>query len=118
MKLKSLLLLFLVVFLNTSFVAKKSLLPTSLQIRIIDELGSYVTGAKAILYDNESDYFNEENALQEKTSDAKGRVLFKKLESKVYFIKVTKGKKTNDDGGMKTGTLVKARRNKVNIIIQ
>ena len=115
---KTILFLFFVFLSNSLFLAESSILPTSLQISVIDELGSYVSGAKAALYSNESDYFNEANPLQEKVTDKKGRALFKKLEPKVYFLKVTKGNKTNDDGGTKTNKLTKARRNKVNIVIQ
>lgn len=94
------------------------LLPTSLAITVIDNLGNIQKGAKVALYDNEDDLFNEEDAIDQGRTDNKGRITFKKLKPKVYYVRATQGKKTNEGEAEITGKLISGRKNKVNIVIR
>ena len=113
------LVLFVIVLLSTSFIGENpKALPTSLKITVLDKLGNAVEGAKVTLYRNSSDYEKSENAVAgpEKTNE-KGQVTFKKLQAKSYYVEVKKGDKSNYGEAEQTGTLIKSRVNKVNIII-
>lgn len=92
---------------------------TSLKITVIDELGNIVEGASVQLYGTEEDYRNETNPVTDVgISDKKGQVKFKELESKVYFVNVTKGDKNNIGAGVQTAKLEESKLNKVNIVIE
>lgn len=110
----------LVVFILFSFSLKSDqLLPTSLRITVLNELGNTEQEVKVTLYGNSEDYKKEENAVMEgKTTDKKGRVTFKGLEPKVYFVNAEKGDKNNYGAGVQTDKLQEGRVNKVNIIIE
>lgn len=95
------------------------LLPTSLRITILNELGNAESEVKVTLYSNSEDYKKEENAVMEgKFTDKKGRVTFKGLEPKAYFVNAVKGDKNNYGAGVQTDILEEGRINKVNIIIE
>ncbi|BDD08760.1 hypothetical protein FUAX_11920 [Fulvitalea axinellae] len=98
--------------------AQAGILPTNLRFTVIDESGNVVKGASVTLYENEKDYLNEKNPIAMLKTDAKGRVTFKKLSPKAYYIMAKKGDKTNEGGGEKTFKLVSGRLNKINIVIQ
>ena len=51
-------------------------------------------------------------------TDNKGRVTFKDLEEKVYFINAVKGDMNNYGMGVQTGKLEKGKVNKVTIVIE
>lgn len=108
------------VFFLFSFSLKSDqLLPTSLRITVLNELGNVEPEAKVTLYGNGEDYKKEENAVMEgKMTDKKGRVTFKGLEPKVYFVNAEKGDKNNYGAGVQTDTLEEGKVNKVNIIIE
>ncbi len=109
--------LFLLMIVSTSFQAQ--LLPTSLKITVLDNLGNIVKNAEVNLYGNEEDYRNNENPIAEALrTDRKGRVIFKKLTSKSYFIDARKGDKNNDGEGVQTAKLKEGRVNKVNTVIE
>ena len=91
---------------------------TSLTVTVRDELGNIVEGASVKLFLKEEDYTKEVNPAEEGTTDAKGIVRFKKLESKVYFVLCRKGDKDNAGGGEKTPKLDEGKFNKVTIMIQ
>ncbi|MEM9857191.1 MAG: carboxypeptidase regulatory-like domain-containing protein [Bacteroidota bacterium] len=92
---------------------------TSIKITVIDELGNIVEGASVQLFGTEDDYRKEENAVTEvAVTDKKGQVKFKELESKVYFVNVTKGDKNNVGAGVQTAKLEEGKMNKVNIVIE
>jgi len=118
-KIKLFLALSFIVLLSVSFIGRNSMaLPTSLKITVLNKLGNVVEGAKVTLYRNSGDYENNENAVAgpEKTN-AKGQVTFKKLQAKSYYVEVKKGDKSNYGEAEQTGTLIKGKINKVNIII-
>lgn len=94
------------------------LLPTSLKVLVIDELGNPVPGAEVSLFKTEEDYRAGENLLVKKTTDKDGEVVFKKLEVGSYFVHADYDGKTNVGGGVQTEKLVEGRINKVNTIVQ
>ena len=110
------LLLFLFI-LFSSF--SSSVLQTKLQITVLNHLGNIVEGATVEIYGNEEDYRNEKNALREpRVSDEKGRVMYNKLEEKVYWLHVHKDDMNNHGAGVKTDKLTPKKVNKVNVIIE
>ena len=94
------------------------LLPTKLRVTVIDGLGNFVPGAMVAIYDNEKDYLASENPVASMKTDSKGRVTFKELETRSYFIEAKKGDMTNDGEGVQTGVLSEGRINKVNTVIE
>ncbi len=109
-------ILFVLVVLS-SFTS--DVLPTKLQITVIDHLGNVVEGATVELYASEDDYRNETNIIQEaQLTDKKGRATFSQLEEKVYWLHVFKDDMNNDGAGVQTDTLVPKKVNKVNVIIE
>jgi uncharacterized GH25 family protein len=112
---KAILLILPILFLT--FVSA-SVLPTSLRITVLDELGNIVEGAKVDLYDNEEDYNNSTNPVQEsQLTDEKGRVTFKDLQKTKYWVNVEKGDKNNYGAGVEV-ELTPKKMNKSNIIIE
>ncbi len=106
-------------FLTHSPTEDLQIFKTSLKIAIINELGNFEAGTKVTLYESDDDYRNEENpATPTLTTDKKGKVTFKDLKSKVYFIHAVKGDKNNDAAGVQTDKLLEGKLNKVNIIIE
>lgn len=99
-------------------VADLKLLPTSLKVLVLDELGNPVEGAEVSLFQSEEDYRAGTNLLVKKTSNKDGEVVFKKLEVKAYFVHVDYEGKNNVGGGVLTEKLVEGRVNKVNTIVQ
>ncbi len=98
--------------------ASAQLFSTKLKITVIDDLGNVVKDAKVTLYANEADYTKETNAVQPyQLTDSKGRVTFKNLETKSYYIIVRKGDMDNSDGGEIVSELEKGKVNKANIVI-
>ena len=93
-------------------------LKTKLQITVINDLGNIVEGATVTLYRTEEDYDNEENAVQTATTDEKGRVIFKELEPRSYFMLASKGDLTNIGRGVKTTKLIAKKKNMLNVVIE
>ena len=94
------------------------ILKTSLQIKILNRLGSTVTGVEVKLYGDKEDYDSEKNQIGEtQLTDKKGQVLFKDLEAKSYYVSAKKDKLSNYGEAELTDTLTAGRRNKVIIII-
>ena len=70
------------------------LLPTSLKITVRNELGNTEAGVAVEIYETEEDYKNESNkVLMTHYTDQKGRVTFKDLKPRVYFVNAKKGDK-------------------------
>jgi hypothetical protein len=96
----------------------KQLLPTSLRVTVLDNLGNVVENAKVTIYRNAGDYESGENAVGGPSfTDSKGRVTFKNLEPKAYYVEAKKGEASNYGEAEKTNVLSKGKTNKVNIII-
>ena len=96
----------------------EQVLPTALRVTVLDNLGNVVENAKVTLFGNSGDYENGENAVAGPSfSDSKGRVTFKGLEPKAYYVEVKKGEMSNYGEAEKTNVLAKGKTNKVNIII-
>lgn len=99
--------------------ASAQIFKTSLEITIRDRLGNTVEGAKVQLYKTFEDYQNETNPITEvQVTDSKGRVLFKELESRPYYVNASKGDQNNYGDGEMVDTLVENRKNKVTLIIR
>ena len=115
---KKILLISGICTLLISAMSYQIILKTSLQIQILNRLGSRVSGVEVKLYGNKEDYESEHNQLGEtQLTDNKGRVLFKDLEAKPYYVSAKKGKLSNYGEAELTDTLSAGRRNKVVIII-
>lgn len=111
----AILVVLMVVF--SSFQPK--LLPTSLKITVIDNLGNVVHNAEVTIYRSEDNYRNNTNPVAKtQLTDEKGRVTFKKLAPVSYFIDARKGDKNNDGEGVQTAKLKEGRVNKVNTVIE
>ena len=94
------------------------LFPTAIRVTVLNKLGNPVKDAQVTLYANSEDYENSENAVAGPDStDVKGRVVFKNLDPKVYYVEAKKGDMTNYGGGEKTNPLEKGKTNRVNIVI-
>jgi hypothetical protein len=94
------------------------LFPTNLRITVLDDLGNLQEGATVIIYENEENYREEVNPVAgPDQTDRKGRVTFKKIPAKSYFVQVVKGDKKNDGKGVKTAKLDEGRMNKINVVI-
>ena len=112
-------LIFAVFFLFSFTSTSDQLLPTSLRITVLNELGNVETGVTVTLYASSEDYKKGENPVMEgKITDKKGRVTFKGLSPKIYYVNAEKGDKNNYGAGVQTDTLQEGRVNKVNIIIE
>jgi hypothetical protein len=108
-------------FLNILLISGVSaqLFKTSLEITIRDRLGNTVEGAEVQLYKTYEDYQNETNPVTEVlTTDRKGRVHFKDLEPRPYYVNAEKGDDNNYGDGEMVDTLIENRKNKVTVIIR
>jgi len=117
---KRLILLSLIALSTLSFSneAEAQIFNTKLKITVVDELGNIVPDAKVTLYGSEADYNKEVNAVQPfQLTDSKGRVTFKKLDAKSYYVIVRKGDKDNAGGGELVSDLKKGKINKANVVI-
>ena len=95
------------------------ILPTSLNVKVLDYLGNIVEGASVRLFHTDEDYRKEENQIGEtQFTDKKGKTTIKNLEPRIYFLYVTKDDMNNVGGGVQTDTLKSGKVNKINIIIQ
>ncbi len=116
---KKLLALAIVAVAASAFVSTESqLLPTSLRITVLDDLGNVQEGATVVIYKSDENYRQEKGAVAEATTDKKGRVTFKKLDPIIYFVSAVKDDLNNNGGGVQTDTLVAGKMNKVNIVIE
>ncbi len=110
--------IFLLVLIFTT-ASSFQLFKTSLQITVLNSLGNTVEDAKVTLYSTYDDYLEETNPVAEpQMTDNKGRVHFKDLKPKPYYVRVVKGDMSNTGEGEMVDTLVEKRKNKVNIVIQ
>lgn len=109
----------LLVFSTTSIAAEFQVLSTGMRITVLSRLGNPIENAKVTLYDNQEDYESEENAKAGPAfTDEKGRVTFKNLDEKQYYVQVIKGDENNYGDAEQTGKLKKGKLNKFNIVIQ
>ncbi len=97
---------------------EKALLPTNLEITVIDGLGNYVEGATVSIFTSKDDYLGSGEPVMLATTDEKGKVKFKKLEPIIYYIDARKGDMNNDGEGVATEALQEGRTNKVNVVIE
>ena len=113
-------LLFLsLIFVSASPKKSAQLFPTNLRITVLDDLGNLQEGATVIVYEKEEDYRQEANPVTDpEQTDRKGRVTFKRIVAKSYYVQVVKGDKKNDGKGVKTAKLDEGRMNKINIVIR
>ena len=115
---KTSILLAFSLFLLVGFQAKGQILNTKLQVFVVNDSGNAVDSAMVYLYKTEADYDVSENAIQSASTDAKGRVVFKKLAPTAYFMHVEKGDMTNVGRGVKTTKLVAKKKNRLNVVIE
>lgn len=95
-------------------------LPVILEITIRDELGNIQVGFPVKLYENRTDYYDEDadkSVFQGKT-DKKGKIIFrKKVKPKQYYIRAESKTKTNADKAIQTSVLQRGKINKITIIV-
>jgi len=109
-------ILMTIFFLNAS---GQGFIKTSLEITIRDRLGNTVEAVKVKLYKTYEDFQSDINFIQEpKQTNAKGKVVFKDLESIPYYISAVKGDNNNYGDGEMVDALIGNRKNKVTIIIR
>lgn len=110
------LLLFFMIFMVAGSSAQ--IFKTSLEITVRNSLGNVVEDANVQLFSTYQDYQEETNPVSEiQKTDKKGRVTFKKLETKPYYVNVEKGELNNHGEAEMVDTLIENRKNKVTIII-
>lgn len=98
---------------------KTQLFDTNLRITIQDDLGNNEEGALVTLFANNDDYRSSSNPVAGPLkTDKKGRVTFKDLEAKAYYVYAEKGDMNNNMLGVKTDTLEGGKLNKIAIVIQ
>jgi uncharacterized protein (DUF2141 family) len=107
----SVLILLLPVLLSAQF------LPTSLRVIVLDDVGNVQKGATVTIYATEKDFQEGKNIVATGKTDDKGKLMFKNLSPKSYFIKAVLGKKDNTDGAYTTSILEAGKVNKINLII-
>lgn len=102
-----------------SFTSEHQIIATGMRITVLSRLGNPVENAKVTVFENQEDYENEENAIAGPAfTDKKGRVTFKNLDEKQYFVQVIKDDANNYGDAEQTGKLDKGKLNKFNIVIQ
>ena len=110
---------FFVMITSLNVSAELQVLSTGMKITVLSRLGNQIENAKVTVYATQDDYDNEENSVAGPAfTDAKGRVTFKNLEDKVYFVQVIKGDENNYGDAEQTNKLKKGKMNKFNIVIQ
>lgn len=98
--------------------AKAQIFSTKLKVTVLDDLGNVVQDAKVTIYGSKVDYSKEVNPVQPfKLTDSKGKVTFKRLDTKSYYIIVRKDDMDNSNGGEVVSELEKGKVNKANIVI-
>ena len=96
-----------------------AVLPTTLRITVMDDLGNRVIGATVLLYEREEDYNKNENPVGTSYStNEKGMVTIKELKAQIYYINVEKGDMNNYSTGVQIGPIELGKKNKATIIIQ
>ncbi len=99
--------------------APNQVLKTSLRITVLNDLGNIQENASVQLFTTEEHYRNETNPVgPPQKTDKKGRVTFKNLESRAYFIHAKKGDATNVGRGVQTEKLEQGKVNKLNTVIE
>ena len=117
-KLLSTFILALLVFSQFT-IKEEQLFDTNLRITIQDDLGNVKEKALVTLFASNEDYRASNNPVAGPSlTDKKGRVTFKDLEAKVYYVHAEKGDMNNNMLGVKTDTLEAGKTNKVAIVIQ
>jgi protocatechuate 3,4-dioxygenase beta subunit len=107
------------VMANNNVGNPEQLFPTVLKVTVLDDIGNPVQGATVTLYNNETDFYNNENpAYDSMETNEKGEVKFKKIDAKRYLIDVQKGDLSNAGGGIETQHLEKGKVNRIRVIIK
>jgi outer membrane protein assembly factor BamB len=110
---------FIIVGVSLLVMSAYQVLPTGVRITVLNKLGNPVENAKVTMFANEEDYENEENAVAGPAfTDVKGRITFKNLDDKQYYVLAEKGEESNVGEAEQTGKLEKGKINKFNIIIE
>ncbi len=91
---------------------------SKLMVTVLDGLGNIVEKATVTVYKSEEDYRNNSKSVATGTTDKKGRVKFKDLQPKAYYIDARFEDMNNDGKGVESGDLAPGKLNKVNIVIE
>ncbi len=86
---------------------------TRLQVIVQDAEQNPVEGAEVILYDSETDYRANKNAIDTVLTDKKGRARFSDLQPKSYYMDVRKGELSNVGYDAQTEVLSEGKLNRV-----
>lgn len=89
-----------------------------LQVFVLDENGNVQENATVKLFETEAALQSKKGEIASEKTNKRGKVVFKGLDEKKYYILAQKGKKDNLGGAYQTeGKLDKNRVNKINIIV-
>lgn len=116
--------LFLAIVLSTlmmsSATSRHSALeaPVFLKVKVLDDLGNKIHGAKVQLFNNEEDYRRERNVVKTEYTEKNGKASFSGLKPKVYYMLVEKEGLNNNGGAVRTDTLKTWIINNATVIIQ
>lgn len=102
----------------STHVAEAQILPTKLRVTVIDGLGNFVEGATVSIYESKEDYLASKNPFATLRTDKRGRVTFKEVLPKSYFVEASFEGMNNNGYGVKTYELSEGKINKVNTVIQ
>lgn len=66
-----------------------------LEITVNDISDNPVSGASVTLFETEGDFYQDENSVKASVTDATGKVIFHKLNEKIYYFYAEKGDLNN-----------------------
>jgi hypothetical protein len=108
-----------VLLLSIADPASAQKIPTKMKVVVMNADSSLVEGANVKLYASEEDYRAETNQVGETaTTNKKGLVKIKYLDTIPYYVLVEKDKKSNIGESVMTEALQEGKVNKVGIIIK
>lgn len=88
-----------------------------LEIKVLDNLGTKVEGAKVQVFENKENYNKLKNPTASGSTDDRGKVFFGDLKTLPYYIYVEKGDFNNIGNGEMIDTLMPRKYNRLTVII-
>lgn len=89
----------------------------SLKLTVLSSIGNPVGSADVYLYQNLSDYTENQNVVKTGTTDANGVANFTGLELTKYYWRVESECENNDDGGVTTVDNLSAGENTLSVVL-
>ncbi len=115
---KYILVLILLMVSLTAQVTPKAQFSTKLKVTVIDRLGNVVDGAVVSIYQTDDDYRKSVQPVGRDTTNLRGQVTFRKLDTISYWLEARKNDMSNDGEGVRTAQLQRWKTNLVNTVIQ